>query len=388
MPRGLLDSFSARSREVARAAERFRAQWGRAPERGELRALKLENRKAKVLVTRTDLQQAWNDTAARFDFTAQQPGQRSIADAGPAVQAPLEDRVEQRLTERTATFEPGELRAVLLEQSVGELSPREALDLLAGDDRRTPRAPPGGRSDDHARRAGARAGDRAPLHRARRPAAAETSARRPARSPAIRSPSGSADASQTSRPTRFRSSPAPSAPRSSSAPPAPARASSSTPPPAPSSTAAIRRWGIAVSGSTAQRLGQDSPALAGHTLTLDALVSRVERGQLAVGEDTTIYFDEAGMADTDRLERLTEVVEHSGSKLVAIGDAAQLPSIGAGGMFARLGNIAPSAELSNIRRTLDPDEQRAWADLRAGRSDRAMAHYLRPRAAAHGGHPR
>jgi ATP-dependent exoDNAse (exonuclease V) alpha subunit len=133
--------------------------------------------------------------------------------------------------------------------------------------------------------------------------------------------------------------------------------------------------GIAVSGSTAQRLGQDSPAFAGQTLTLDALVSRVERGQLAIGEHTTIYFDEAGMADTHRLERLTEMVERTGSKLVAIGDAAQLPSIGAGGMFDRLTGIAPSAELSNIRRTLDPEEQRAWADLRAGRSDRAMAHY-------------
>ena len=136
-----------------------------------------------------------------------------------------------------------------------------------------------------------------------------------------------------------------------------------------------RTLGIAVSGSTAQRLGQDSPALAGRTLTLDALVSRVERGQLAVDQHTTIYFDEAGMADTDRLSRLTEVVEQTGSKLVAIGDAAQLPSIGAGGMFDRLSDIAPSAELSNIRRTLDRDEQRAWADLRAGRSDRAMAHY-------------
>src|ERR1019366_2664466 len=82
--------------------------------------------------------------------------------------------------------------------------------------------------------------------------------------------------------------------------------------------------GIAVSGSTAQRLGQDSPALAGRTLTLDALVSRVQRGQLVIDEHTTVYFDEAGMADTDRLDRLTEAVEHSGSKLVAIGDAAQL----------------------------------------------------------------
>ncbi len=81
------------------------------------------------------------------------------------------------------------------------------------------------------------------------------------------------------------------------------------------------------------------------------------------------------MADTDRLDRLTEVVEHTGAKLVAIGDGAQLPSIGAGGMFDRLADIAPSAQLSNVRRTLDPAEQRAWADLRAGRSDRAMAHY-------------
>ncbi len=136
-----------------------------------------------------------------------------------------------------------------------------------------------------------------------------------------------------------------------------------------------RTFGIAVSGSTAQRLGQDTPALAGQTLTLDALVARVERGQLQIDERTTIYFDEAGMADTDRLDRLTELVAHTGSKLVAIGDAAQLPSIGAGGMFDRLTQIAPSAELSNVRRTLDPAEQRAWADLRAGRSDRAMAHY-------------
>jgi len=60
---------------------------------------------------------------------------------------------------------------------------------------------------------------------------------------------------------------------------------------------------------------------------------------------------------------------------VLIGDAAQLPSIGAGGMFERLSHIAPGAELSNIRRTLDPEEQRACADLRAGKSEKAMAHY-------------
>ncbi len=58
VPQGLLDASSARSREVARAAERFRAQWGRAPERGELQALRLQTRKAKTLTTQADLQQA------------------------------------------------------------------------------------------------------------------------------------------------------------------------------------------------------------------------------------------------------------------------------------------------------------------------------------------
>ena len=135
-------------------------------------------------------------------------------------------------------------------------------------------------------------------------------------------------------------------------------------------------FGIAVSGSTAQRLGRDSPGLLDKTLTLDALVARAEAGRLTVDEDTTIYFDEAGMADTVRLDRLTELVDRTGAKLVVIGDGEQLPSIGAGGMFDRLAAIAPRAELSVVHRTPDRHEQRAWADLRAGRTDRAMAHYL------------
>jgi conjugative relaxase-like TrwC/TraI family protein len=374
VPRGLLDAFSARSREVARAAERFRAQWGRAPERGELRALKLENRKAKVLVTRTDLQSAWNDTAARFDFTGDEPGRLLGAVAEHAPEGALEDRVEQRLTERAATFEPGEFRAVLLEQSVGEVSPREALErsraMIA--ERRvlplegglmttlTVRAREQAVERRFATLAGA--GGRDVGNEARALASDQIAERIGGRL----SPEQAHALQVITGPERAAILVGPAGTGKGVVIDAAARAEQ---------YGGHQTLGIAVSGSTAQRLGQDSPALAGRTLTLDALVSRVERGQLHIDTDTTIYFDEAGMADTDRLDRLTETVERSGSKLVAIGDAAQLPSIGAGGMFARLDEIAPSAELSNIRRTLDRDEQRAWADLRAGRSDRAMAHY-------------
>ncbi len=354
VPRGMLDAFSQRSREVARAAERFRAKWGRAPERG------------------ADLQLVWNETAARF----QAPTERSPSEAERVLEnrRPLADRVEERLTERAATFEPRELRAVLLEQSVGDLSPREALAFTgtmiaerrvlplegglmttltvrareeAIERRFTVLAQGAGRdvgesartiaSNELAERIGGRlTGEQANALQI------ITGAERGA---ILVGPAGTGKGVVID---------------------AAARAEQYT---------GHRTLGIAVSGSTAQRLGQDSPALAGRTLTLDALVSRVERGQLDIDHATTVYFDEAGMADTDRLDRLTDVVERTGSKLVAIGDAAQLPSIGAGGMFERLTRLAPSAELSNIRRTLDPAEQRAWADLRAGRSDRAMAHY-------------
>jgi hypothetical protein len=53
---------------------------------------------------------------------------------------PLADRVEERLTERAATFEPRELRAVLLEQSVGDLTPSEApFSAASGTSRNTRR---------------------------------------------------------------------------------------------------------------------------------------------------------------------------------------------------------------------------------------------------------
>ena len=133
--------------------------------------------------------------------------------------------------------------------------------------------------------------------------------------------------------------------------------------------------GIAVSGSTTERLGSDSPALQGNTMTLDALTARANTGSIRVGPDTTVILDEAGMVDHKRLDALTDLVERSGAKLIAVGDGKQLPSIGPGGMFNRLTRHTPTVELDTIHRTTNPQEQRAWQALRAGEPERAMAHY-------------
>jgi conjugative relaxase-like TrwC/TraI family protein len=375
VPRGLSQAFSARTREVTRAAERFRAKWGREPERGELRRLKLENRKAKVLVTRSDLQEAWKETGARFEFTGDALAESLAAATDSRSERALEDRVSGRLTERAATFEPREFRAVLLEQSVGDLSPAEALafsrTMIA--DRQVLRLEGGLMTTQKVRQREeeiearfsklAEPSDRDVGDRARTEASHQVAERIGARL----SDEQTEALQVITGPERAAIVIGPAGTGKGVVIDAAARAEQLT---------GCKTLGIAVSGSTAQRLGRDSPALLDRTLTLDALIARVDGGRLDVDEDTTIYFDEAGMADTSRLERLTEVVEHTGAKLVAIGDGAQLPSIGAGGMFDRLADIAPCAELSTVHRTRDRDEQRAWSDLRAGRTDKAIAHYL------------
>jgi len=63
VPVSLREEFSQRAREVAQAIERFRAKYGRAPERGELRHLKLENRKAKQLTPATTSNKRWQQAA-------------------------------------------------------------------------------------------------------------------------------------------------------------------------------------------------------------------------------------------------------------------------------------------------------------------------------------
>jgi conjugative relaxase-like TrwC/TraI family protein len=374
VPEELREAFSGRSREVARAADRFRARYGRAPERGELRDLALENRRAKTLSNRTDLDRTWRETASRHDFGPDQALQLLAGERPFVLTQGVVDRIEQRLTEHRAVFELRDLYTVALEQTVGELNPHQALQL-AHEMIAVRRVLPleGGRMTTLAVRAQEQAIERRTRllaqpagrdvgHVARANAAREVAERigspltdeqdmallvltGPERATALIGPAGTGKGVVID---------------------ATARAEQ---------LAGLTTLGIAVSGSTAERLGTDSPALHGGTLTLDALVARANTGSVHVDTDTTIILDEAGMVDHKRLDKLTELVDRSGAKLIAVGDGKQLPSIGPGGMFDRLAEHAPTVELETIHRTKDPAEQRAWQAFRAGEPERAMAHY-------------
>ncbi len=371
------EALSGRSREVWLAAERFRARYGRAPERDELRNVKLENRQAKTPQNRPELQATWEQrVAGQQGDRAYVEGLRGERRGGVqrTDDAGWRERVTGSLTAQGATFSERELRASVLEQGVGELAPdrvsEHARELVASgevielqDGRMTTREIRGmelavqERMNEMAAGVGEAVSDQA-----RTTAMGEVAERI----------GGSLSAEQQQAlevlggPERAAMLVGQAGAGKGVVIDAAVRAEQRT---------GRKPLGVAVAGDTAERLGRESPSLEGRTMTLDSLVAKARTGSLTLDESTTVYFDEAGMADTRRLHALSEVVAQSGGKLVVIGDARQLPAIGAGGMFQELSENVPTARLSEVRRTTDPDERRAWGDLRAGRAEQAMAHY-------------
>lgn len=131
--------------------------------------------------------------------------------------------------------------------------------------------------------------------------------------------------------------------------------------------------GTAVAGATAERLGAD--AKLERSITTDALLARVQSGGVHLDAKTVVVMDEAGMADTKRLAALVDATARADSKLVLVGDHAQLPAIGAGGMFAELQGKVPTAEVSEVHRARHAWEREAWQQVRAGEAHQALASY-------------
>jgi conjugative relaxase-like TrwC/TraI family protein len=131
--------------------------------------------------------------------------------------------------------------------------------------------------------------------------------------------------------------------------------------------------GTAIAGATAERLGAE--AKMDRSLNTNALLASIDRGDTQLGSDTVVVMDEAGMADTNRLSALVQVTAESESKLVLVGDHAQLSPIGAGGLLPELQDRVPTAELSEVHRAQQAWEREAWGQLREGNAQQALASY-------------
>jgi conjugative relaxase-like TrwC/TraI family protein len=121
--------------------------------------------------------------------------------------------------------------------------------------------------------------------------------------------------------------------------------------------------GLAPSGKAADVLATEAGL---PTDTVAGFLTRHRTGTSRWPAGTTVILDEAGMTATDDLAHLVDLVRQHRWRLVAVGDPAQLPAVGRGGVFAHWCNTIPHIELATPRRFQQPWEAEASLLLRAG----------------------
>jgi ATP-dependent exoDNAse (exonuclease V) alpha subunit len=131
--------------------------------------------------------------------------------------------------------------------------------------------------------------------------------------------------------------------------------------------------GAAPSGVAAANLAAETgmPSATLHRLLAEA------RAQGRLPKRCLLVVDEAGMADTRTLTRLLLDAHDARGKVVLVGDPAQLPAVGPGGLFQAIVERKGAIELSENHRQHDELERQALALLREGRSTDYLAHVAR-----------
>ena len=131
--------------------------------------------------------------------------------------------------------------------------------------------------------------------------------------------------------------------------------------------------GAAPSGRAAEEL-RESAGIGARTLHSLLAEARC-RGGLPHG--AVVVIDEAGMAETRVLAPVLRMLEQAGGKVILVGDPAQLPSVGAGGLYAALCEHLGAVGLSENRRQRDEAEREALARLRSGDAEGYLGHLAR-----------
>jgi DNA primase catalytic core len=143
--------------------------------------------------------------------------------------------------------------------------------------------------------------------------------------------------------------------------------------------------GLAPSAAAAAVLREE---IGTSTDTLAKLIHSLETGiavpnwVTAIGPDTLVVIDEAGMAGTPDLAKAIEYVLDRGGSVRLIGDNQQLAAIGAGGVLRDISEVHSAVTLSQVMRFTDPitgapnhAEGAASLALRDGDSA-AIAYYI------------
>jgi conjugative relaxase-like TrwC/TraI family protein len=131
--------------------------------------------------------------------------------------------------------------------------------------------------------------------------------------------------------------------------------------------------GLAPSAVAAQVLAEDLGIGCENTAKW---LHEYDRGRSHFRKGQLVIIDEATLAGTLALDRLTALAAEAGAKVLLVGDWAQLQSVEAGGAFTLLASARPDTpELTEVHRFTHQWEKTASLDLRFGRTE-AIGRYV------------
>ena len=135
--------------------------------------------------------------------------------------------------------------------------------------------------------------------------------------------------------------------------------------------------GLAPSAAAAQVLADDLGIACENTAKW---LYEHQRGGSCFQRGQLVIIDEATLAGTFSLDRITNHAAEAGAKVLLVGDWAQLQSVEAGGAFAMLADVRDDApELVDIHRFTHAWEKAASLDLRYGHPEAVDAYLIHER---------
>ncbi|UOR00403.1 AAA family ATPase [Leucobacter allii] len=123
---------------------------------------------------------------------------------------------------------------------------------------------------------------------------------------------------------------------------------------------------------TRLKLGDTDPE------TRDTYRGPAQKARLSRGE--RIVVDEAGMLDQDSALALLRIADECGATIALVGDRAQLPAVGRGGVLDIAAQLAPAvADMTSLHRFADPTYAELTLDLRHARNPATIFERLHER---------
>lgn len=131
-------------------------------------------------------------------------------------------------------------------------------------------------------------------------------------------------------------------------------------------------WGTSTSSTATKGLAESTAMRSGQFLNTAELFIRIQSGKVKLDHKTVILMDEAGMASTEEMFKLTKAVNEAGAKIILTGEKEQLQSVGFGGLFKTLNERFLTAPVTDINRQKEDWARTMVEDFASGRAAKSI----------------